>query len=158
MSASTLTDWFENLKRIVNRHEPSDDPHALPRAAAVLMLEMAVTDEGSEDAEIEVIHQAMKKAFGLEPAELDELIEQAHGLRDQTASMHAFTRELKIGLESGQRAELIEWLWRVAYADGRLDRHEELLVRRLADLLGVPHEEFIRRKHIAANAISNSKA
>jgi uncharacterized tellurite resistance protein B-like protein len=147
-----LTDWFENLKSIINRHEPSDDPHALPRAAAVLMLEMAVADEGSGAAEIEVIHLAMKKAFGLEQAELDELIAQAHQLHDKTTSMHAFTRELRTGLKPEERAELVEWLWRVAYADGRLDRHEELLVRRLADLLGLSHEEFIRRKHIAARS------
>ncbi len=153
-----MTDWFENLKRIVNRHEPSDDPHALPRAAAVLMLEMAVADEGSEEAEIRVIHQAMEKAFGLEAAELEELIEQAHQLHEQTTSMHAFTRELRTGLESDQRAELVEWLWRVAYADGRLDRHEELLVRRLADLLGVPHHEFIRLKHVAASKSGNPES
>jgi uncharacterized tellurite resistance protein B-like protein len=141
-----MTDWFASLKTIINRHEPAADAHALPRAAAVLMLELALVDEGSEAAELAIIHQAMQRAFGLAPAELDELIQQAHRTQQASTSLFEFTRELRTGLDPGQRAELIEWLWRVAYADGRLDRHEEHLVRRLADLLGVPHHEFIRRK------------
>jgi uncharacterized tellurite resistance protein B-like protein len=141
-----MTDWFANLKQIINRHEAPDDPHALPRAAAALMLEMAVTDAGGEQAELDIIHQAMHAAFGLQPDELAELIEQAHRATRESVSLHEFTRELRAGLSTEQRAELVEWLWRVAYADGRLDGHEELLVRRVADLLGLPHHEFIRRK------------
>jgi uncharacterized tellurite resistance protein B-like protein len=141
-----MTDWFAKLTQIINRHEPPDDPHALPRAAAALMIEMAVTDAGAEPAELDVIHRAMHSAFGLEPDELAELIEQAHRATRESVSLHEFTRQLRTGLLPEQRAELVEWLWRVAWADGRLDRHEELLVRRIADLLGVPHHEFIRRK------------
>lgn len=146
-----MTDWFESLKSIVNRHEPADDPQALPRAAAVLLVEMAVTDEGGERDELATIHSAIQKVFDLDRAELDALMEQAHEQQRESVSMHEFTHLLRTGLEPGERAELVEWLWRVAYADGHLDRHEEHLVRRLADLLGVPHREFIRRKHLAAD-------
>ena len=38
-------------------------------------------------------------------------------------------------------------LWRVAYADGCLDPYEEALVRKIADLIYVPHRDFIRTKH-----------
>ncbi len=141
-----MSQWFDNLKGIINRYEPPADPHSLPRAAAALLLEMAVTDDGSERIELDVVHQAMRTAFGIEPAELEALIEQAHEARTQSVSMYDFTRELRLGLEPDQRAELVEWLWRVAFADARLDKHEEHMVRRVADLLGVPHGEFIRRK------------
>lgn len=141
-----MTVWFENLKGIINRHEPADDPHSLPRAAAALLLEMAVTDDGSEPGEIDIVRQAMRKGFGIEPAELDALIEQAHEARKHSVSMYDFTRELRAGLAPEQRAELVEWLWQVAFADAHLDKHEEHMVRRVADLLGVPHGEFIRRK------------
>lgn len=141
-----VTDWFENLKVIVNRYEPPADPHALPRAAAALLLEMAVTDDGGERIELDVVHQAMRAAFGIDPAELQALLEQAHDARQQSVSMYDFTRELRVGLAPEQRAELIEWLWRVAFADARLAADEEHMVRRVADLLGVSHSEFIRRK------------
>jgi uncharacterized tellurite resistance protein B-like protein len=38
-------------------------------------------------------------------------------------------------------------LWQVAYADGSLDPYEEALVRKIADLIYVPHREFIQAKH-----------
>lgn len=144
-----MTDWFNSLKSIVYRHEPAADPHSLPRAAAALLLEMAVTDEGSGQDELDVIHQAMRTAFAMDTAELDALIDQAHEARKQSVSLYDFTRDLRTGLEADQRGELVEWLWRVAFADSRLDKHEELMVRRVADLLGVSHSEFIRRKHLA---------
>ncbi len=144
-----MTDWFKALTSIVNHHEPVADPHALPRAAAALLLEMAVTADGGDEVELDVVHEAMATVFGMAPAELASLIDQAHQARRQSISLHEFTRGLRPGLNPGQRAELVEWLWRVAFADARLDKHEELMVRRVADLLGVPHAEFIRRKLVA---------
>ncbi|MDH5833440.1 TerB family tellurite resistance protein [Luteimonas kalidii] len=152
-----MTDWFSALTRIVNRHERSDDPHALPRAAAALLLEMAVTADGGDEVELDVVHQAMATAFRMAPAELASLIEQAHEARRQSVSLHEFTRELRPGLDAAQRAELVEWLWRVAFADARLDKHEELMVRRVADLLAVPHAEFIRRKQLVKAELGTPK-
>lgn len=144
-----MTDWFQNLKNIVNRHEPAPDTHSMPRAAAALLLEMALTDEGGAEVELDVIHEAMRVAFAMDAAELDDLMEQAHRARKDAVSLYDFTRGLRTGLSAQDRGELVEWLWRVAFADSRLDKHEELLVRRVADLLGVPHSEFMRRKHLA---------
>lgn len=158
IGSQAVTDWFKALTGIVNRHEPAADPHALPRAAAALLLEMAVTADGGDEVEQDVVHQAMATVFGMAPDELASLLEQAHQARRQSISLHEFTRGLRPGLDPAQRAELVEWLWRVAFADARLDKHEELMVRRVADLLGVPHSEFIRRKHLAKAERDAAKA
>jgi len=144
-----MSNFLENLKQIVNRYEPEPDEHALPRAAAVLLLELAVADAGADDAEREVIERAILEHFGLEHAEVRELIAEAGRRQRESHSLHEFTHQLRTSLAPEARGELVEWLWRVGFADGRLDRHEEHLVRRLADLLGVPHQEFMRRKHRA---------
>jgi len=145
-----MPNFLENLKQIVNRHEPDPDDHALPRAAAVLLLELAATDAGVDERERRVIERAVVEHFGFDEAELQELLEEAARQQRQSHSLHEFTHQLRTSMAPHTRGELVEWLWRVAYADGRLDRHEEHLVRRLADLLGVPHREFMRRKHRAA--------
>lgn len=144
-----MNQWFEQLKAIVNRHEAAADEHALARAGAVVLLEMAAVDEHLGEAELATVHRAIEGAFGLAGAELEALIAEAKTLRRQAVSLHDYTRSLRTGLPRPIRDELVGWLWRVAYADGELDRYEEQLLRRLADLLGVPHEEFIRRKHLA---------
>ena len=151
-----MTDWFDTLRSIVNRHEPGADARALPRAAAALLLEMAVTDDGVDAAELAIVHAAMARAFDIGASELDELLEQAQRARRDAVSLHEFTRQLRVGLAPGQAGELVEWLWRVAFADARLDKHEELMVRRVADLLGLSHMEFIRRKHLARAAVDAS--
>lgn len=144
-----MSAWFEQLKSIVNRHEPAADEHALARAGAVVLLEMAAVDDHFGEAELDIIHQAIERAFGIDGAELDELVAEANTLRQQSVSLHEYTRSLRTGLPRGSRDELVGWLWKVAYANGDIDRFEEQLLRRLADLLGVPHQEFMRQKHLA---------
>lgn len=148
-----MTDWFEQLRSwVAPGKDQALDPQAVARAAAIVLLEMAATDERRDDAELAVIHRAMQDAFDIGDVELGAFLRDAEALRREAVSLHDFTRDLKAHLEREERAELVEWLWRVAWADGRVDRYEEQLLRRLADLLGVPHGEFIRRKHRAAPA------
>lgn len=147
-----MPNFLENLKQIIHRHEPEPDAQALPRAAAVLLLELAVADEGVEDSERRVIERAIIDRFDLDEAEVQDLIDEAQHLQRESHSLHDFTHQLRTQLAPQARGELVEWFWRVSFADGRLDRHEEHLVRRLADLLGVSHREFIRRKHRASEA------
>lgn len=146
-----MTDWFEQLRSWVapSSDEPVDVQY-IARAAAIIMLEMAASDEHRDDSELAVIHRAMQDAFGIDDSELGELLRDAEKLRRQAVSLHDFTRDLKAHLDRDERDQLVEWLWRVAWADGRIDRYEEQLLRRLSDLLGVPHHEFIKRKHMAA--------
>ncbi|MDX1625868.1 MAG: TerB family tellurite resistance protein [Wenzhouxiangellaceae bacterium] len=143
-----MRSYLDSLRQIIHRHEPETDPRSLPRAAAVLLIELALTDEGGDDEERRVLERAIRARFGLEADELSELVEEAARIQRDTHSLHEFTHQLRTGLDPAARGDLVEWLWRVAWADGRLDAHEEHLVRRLADLLGVPHREFIRRRHV----------
>jgi uncharacterized tellurite resistance protein B-like protein len=113
-----MTNFLENLKQIVNRHEPESDEHALPRAAAVLLLELAATDAGIDAQERHVIERAVKERFGLASAELRELLDEAGRQQRNVHSLHEFTHQLRTGLDSATRSELVEWLWRVAYATG----------------------------------------
>jgi uncharacterized tellurite resistance protein B-like protein len=146
-----MTNWFEQLKTVfaATASEADDDGFALPRAAAVLLLEVSATDPGGEALEARVIETALIEHFGLGRSEAEAVLSEAHRLQQDSNSMHEFSHRLRTRLAPEARAELVEWLWKVAFADGRLDRHEEHLIRRLADLLGTPHREFIRRKHRA---------
>ena len=53
-----------------------------------------------------------------------------------------------------RKAQFIEYLWRVAMADGKIDMYEDQLVRKLADLLYVAHNDFILARHRVQNAAS----
>ncbi|MFN2332976.1 MAG: TerB family tellurite resistance protein, partial [Wenzhouxiangellaceae bacterium] len=107
-----MTHFLDSLKQIISRHEAPDDAHATPRAAAILLIELAATDEGGEAAELPVIERAIRDHFGLSGQEVDELLAEAGRLQRQSVSLHDFTRQLRVALEPEGRAELIEWLWR----------------------------------------------
>lgn len=146
-----MTNWFDHLKSIVNRTgEDGPDEADLARAAAVVLLDLAAADDTQDEKELAVIHEAVRQAFDLEPGVLEALIDEAHTLQAEAVSLHDYTHDLRTGLDRDARDALIGSLWQVAYADGRIHRYEEHLIRRLAGLLGVPHAEYIRRKHLAA--------
>jgi uncharacterized tellurite resistance protein B-like protein len=52
-------------------------------------------------------------------------------------------------LSREKRYQLLVLLWKVAYADGRVDKYEEYYVRKISDLLHMDQAEFIRAKHEA---------
>ena len=150
-----MPDFLDSLRQLINPSDSAEQESsadAIPRAAAVLLIELAMADEGTSPSERVIIETAMREKFDLNQQQLDALLNEAETIQKQATSMHDYTHRLRGSLAAPERGELIEWLWRVAYADGHLDRHEEHLIRRLADLIGVPHQEMIRRKHRAAES------
>lgn len=136
-----LKRWLERLQG------PDADPHP-PRdiATAMILLECARADFEHAPPELETVRAALRDSFGLDEVALDRLVGEAGRANRHTVSLHAPITRLNAELSAEEKRSLIGWLWRVAMADGRLDPHEEHLLRRLADLLHVSHAEFIRRK------------
>ena len=58
-----------------------------------------------------------------------------------------FTRALHASLDEAQKLDVIRLLWQVAMADSKLDKYEDYLVKKVADLLYVPHSDVMRIKH-----------
>ena len=63
---------------------------------------------------------------------------QAKSRADASTSLFEFTSVLNQGCTPEQKVQIVRELWKVAYADGQLDRYEEHFVRRAAELLYVP--------------------
>ena len=128
----------------------AEEPDASARcAAAALLLEMAHMDETMAAMEQTAIFNAVRERFHLSPEQTEELIACAHEEREQATDYHQFTSLINASFDAAQRANLIEQLWQVAYADQVLCKHEEYLVRKVANLLHVPHSAFISAKHRA---------
>ena len=123
--------------------------HRLQLASAALMVEMLHVDEQVTPAEEEKLQLIIKQRFELSSAEIESLIDLAHNEKHQATDYYAFTSLLNEHYSQQQKIKLVEDLWQLAYADHHLDKYEEHLLRRLADLLHVPHQDFIRTKHKA---------
>lgn len=140
---------FERLREFVQQslspqEAVADTDTAVQLATAALMLEMAHADFSAEDSEFALIRRLLKEHFQLAAAELDALMERAGRRQQDSVSLHSFTHQLHEYLEPAEKDEILEMLWEVAYADGKLDRYEDNLVRKVADLLYVRHGDLIR--------------
>jgi len=122
------------------------DEHALRLAAATLLMEVARADFDVDPGEVETVEDAIREAFGLGPEESEALVAMARARAEDATSLYEFTSEINRRMGPERKRALVELLWRVAFADGRLDRYEEHLIRRIADLIHVPHSVFIQAK------------
>lgn len=113
-------------------------------ATALLLIEVARADYDVKWTEQQTVQGLLRDHFGLSPAELEMLVAEAEAAADFHVSLQTFTRQLSEELSLQERCRIIDLLWRVALADDELSRHEDALVRKIADLLYVPHRELIR--------------
>jgi uncharacterized tellurite resistance protein B-like protein len=125
---------------------PPARERALRLATAALLVEMSRADADESAHEHARIVALMERHFGLERAATEALLADASREADAAISLHEFTRLLNEALAPAEKYRVLELLWRVAFADARLDRYEDHLVRKIADLLYLPHADFIRAK------------
>jgi uncharacterized tellurite resistance protein B-like protein len=123
-----------------------DPEHALRLAAAALLVEMSRADMHIRDGERAAIETGVRDVFGLGEAETRSLVALAEEEVHDATSMYGFTRLINDGFSAGQKARIVELMWRVAYADGHLEKHEQHLMRKIAGLLYIPHETYIAAK------------
>ena len=144
--------FFESRLLISETTSQDDIEHKLKLGCAVLMLEMVHVDNDLHDNEAQKIRQLLQQQFGINETETEELLSIAHEKKTSATDYHQFTALINQHYSQQQKITLVEQLWHIAYADDNIDKFEEHLVRRLAELLHVPHRHFIQSKHRAADS------
>lgn len=115
-------------------------------AAAALLVEVMVIDGNLDEQELTSISQTLCQILALSSEQVDELIRLSRDEVADATSLYQFTREINTHFDAEQKMNLLTAMWRVAFADGYLDKHEESIIRRVADLLHILHSDYIRCK------------
>jgi uncharacterized tellurite resistance protein B-like protein len=118
-------------------------------ASAALLVEVARADFEITPEELARLIDLLAATFDMSPEDVELVTQQANDQVENAVSLHDFTRVINEHCSPEERSELIGLMWQVAAADGDLSKYEDHLIRRVADLLYVPHQEFIRLKHQA---------
>ena len=121
---------------------------------AALMIEVMQADFSLDEREQQAFISVLKQSFDLDENEVIELEELAHAKVEEATSLYEFTRQINDNFSAGEKLELIRNMWRVAFADGEIDRYEDGVIRRVAELIYVAHSDFIRMKLEVKNAQS----
>lgn len=123
-------------------------------ATAALLIEVAKMDSHFDPVEVDALTRILLQKFQLQPDQLQRLIQLAEQEQDQATSIYQFTQLINQHCSAEAKYELIVAMWQVAFADGVIDKYEEYIIRRVADLIYVAHGDFIRAK-IAARESEN---
>lgn len=136
---------LKTLKRLLGQSvsEPGrhGDSAQLHLAVATLLHESKRVDFAEDAREHQAASRALHELFGLDEAAAEPLLQQGRERARQLTSYFAPVGIVKRAFSLEQRVSLVEHLWRVAYADGRLDRDEDHFVRKISHLLHVPNTE-----------------
>lgn len=129
-----------------NSDTPVDEQQIMHLASAALLIEVSRADFDIQDEELASIANSLITRFNFSKQEADSLIELAKSEQDSHVSIHPFVKIINEHCSVDEKKLLMEDLWRVAYADDKLDKYEEYQLRKIADLLYIPHSVFIQTK------------
>ena len=145
--------WLEKLTQLgESASEKGNDHDELGMTLAVLMLEVAKSDFEESEAEIQTMTAWLEnQELGLTSEDISQLLDSARNEQAGSAGLFEYTRRACERMSMGERVRLVGQLWRIAYADGMIDKYEEAAIRKASELLYVSHSDFIRAK-LAAEA------
>ncbi|MBB1398906.1 TerB family tellurite resistance protein [Pseudoalteromonas sp. SG44-8] len=140
---------FKQIKQLFSAfdEQPAQlQEHDLKTAIAALLIEVMRADREQQDDELKTLSLTLKKYFNLSDEDVSELMQSAGKSLDDAIDYFQFSKQINDQCSAEQRIEIIELLWRLAFADGELDPQEEYVIRRVSNLLYVAHEDFIAAK------------
>ena len=144
---------LKNLKRLFEPVEPRELPglgrRHLQVAVAVLLHEARRADYVQENAESDLAEAALRELFGVDAAEASRLMAEGRAKAESLSSFHAPITVVKRDFSMPERIRLIEHLWRISFADGQLNLHEDHYVRKIAHLLYVPNTDSMLARNRA---------
>lgn len=129
---------------------PEEDPTTIQEktnlACAALLIEVVNSDHQLDERESEELLEVLQGSLNVSDKDLHELAELAEQQAKEATSLYEFTRLINDNFDYDKKCDLIENMWRIAFSDEQLDKYEEHLIRRVAELIYVSHSDFIRTK------------
>ena len=126
--------------------EESQDPSLINNACAALLIEIAYADKDFDESEKMSLKNSLMTTYKIDEIEIDELILDASQSVQESTSLYGYTRIVNDEFSYDEKLNLLKNLWKIAYADGNLDKYEEHLLRKISDLIHISHSDYINIK------------
>ena len=138
--------FFKKKKEDVEVNQPNFE---IELTAAVLAYEIARSDGEISEDELSVLKEEIGKISMKVGKEQSEILEIVEIYSKDSISFHEFIEDINNNFSQDQKLSLLKFMWKTAYADGRLDVDEERLVRRVADLIKIKDMEVLKLKDLS---------
>jgi uncharacterized tellurite resistance protein B-like protein len=120
--------------------------HDIRLAVCALFLEMANIDGEFSGSERDHVISLLKRQYNLPDEHIPELMEASKKELKGSIDLWQFTNLINQNYSRQEKIQIIEMVWEIVYADGRLDQHEDYLVHKLAKLLRLTQKDLIDAK------------
>ena len=145
--------FFKKIFKTEESEKPTIDDNTSTKACIALLLETSMADEILDESELLALKNTLQKDFQINEDEIDELIDLAKENVEDSTSLYEFTRDINDNFDAVEKVKLIESMWKIAYADGNIDKYEEHIIRKVSNLIYVAHSDFIKAKLSAKEQI-----
>lgn len=140
-----IVKFFESS--LQSETESSDaGTNKIEKATAAIFIELSKSDYEAHPEESDLILGLLGETFELTEVDLAELVSLAESESQDSHDLFQFTSLINDHYNNSEKIKLLENCWRLAYADGRLDKYEEHFIRKIAGLINLPPSEFIKTK------------
>ena len=133
---------FSNQEEVIEDEKIS----SLDKACSALLIEVAYADKVLDESEINSLRESLKETYDIDEQIIDELISEAKKTVDESTSLYEYTRVVNDEFNYSDKLELLSRIWKLAFADGNLDKYEDHLIRKISDLIHISHSDFIKIK------------
>ena len=144
-----ITTFFESTMSVTVTDNADNAEHKKQMAAAALFIEVLKSDYEHRDEEWAAVETALHDLFGLSSDEITQITDMAEEEVHNATSLNAFTRCINDHYSNEEKIKVVEMLWRIALADGVIDKHENHVMRKIGALLYIPHKDYVRAKQQA---------
>ena len=138
-----MFNFFKKQNQNTTKNEPSFE---IELTAAVLAYEIARSDGDIDNDELSVLMEEIEKIAAKVGKESFEILKIVESYSKDSVSFYEFIEDINKNYSKEEKLSLLKFLWKTAYADGRLDLDEERIVRRVADLIMIKDIEVLRLK------------
>ena len=144
---------FDLIKKILGNKQggvavssEADNLDKTQLAASVVLLEAAYADYECSAEELDHVVHTLQSEFDVTEEYARELLDLAHQERNQAIDLWQFTNQINQEFSRAEKKAVLEGVWRIIYADGELEKHEDHFVRKLTNLLRLSHKDMIDAK------------
>ena len=142
-----MFDFFKK-KKITAKQQTSFE---IELTAAVLAYEIARSDGEISKDELLVLMEEIESISAKVGKDKFEILKIIEIYSKDSISFHEFIEDINNSYSKEEKHSLLEFMWKIAYADGKLDVDEERLVRRVADLIRIKDIEVLKLKDLSKN-------
>ena len=147
---SRLRQYLDSSRRAAAEVDPAV---RVRLAVAALLVELARADHDELAVEHTAIKGLIARHFQLDPEAAEELLTEARTAVADAVSLREFTAPLHAELSYAEKLRIITMLWDVAVEDRTLDKYEEYLVGKVAELLYVSRGDVVRLRYEAGQRL-----